>query len=340
MAKDLTNSVIDRQNILNNSLAIEEIKKNISVPGIMIDHKIYFTIEYVASFYEVDPRTIRRYIENNYKEFLDNGYEVLTGQKLRNFFEKIENSDKDIDVLIKDKTRRLSVFDFRAFLNIGMLLSESERAKEVRKLILDIVIDLINKKTGGGTKYINQRDEDYLESWYSEENYRRLFTDALKDYVVDGKYKYARYTDKIYESIFRENTKEYKVILNLNSKDKVRDTFYSEVLDLISSYEGGFSEVLKNEYSKKGSRLEYYEVDKLFDEFSNQKLYEPLKNKARNKMASRDLAFRDALHLRLTEYISPLDKKEFERFLGLKSQELLDRMKESEEVFKRLKERE
>ena len=57
-------------------------------------------------------------------------------------------------------------------------------------------------------------------------------------------------------------------------------------------------------------------------------------------MASRDLAFRDALHLRLTEYISPLDQTEFEKFLGLKSQELLDRMKESEEVFKRLKERE
>lgn len=340
MTKDLTNSVIDRQNILNNSLAIEEIQKNITVPGIMVGGKIYFTIEYVASFYEVDPRTIRRYIENNNKEFFDNGYEVLTGQKLKNFFEKMETSDKDIDVLIKDKTRRLSVFDFRAFLNIGMLLSESERAKEVRKLILDIVIDLINKKTGGGTKYINQRDEDYLESWYSEENYRKLFTDALKDYVVDGKYKYARYTDKIYESIFKENTREYKVILNLNSKDKVRDTFYSEVLDLISSYEGGFSEILKNEYLKKGNRLEYYEVDKLFDKFSNQKLYEPLKNKARNKMASRDLAFRDALHLILTEYISPLDKKEFERFLGLKSQELLDRMKESEEVFKRLKDRE
>ena len=54
----------------------------------MIDDKIYFIIEYIASFYEVDPRTIRRYIENNYKEFLDNGYEVLTGQKLKNFFKK------------------------------------------------------------------------------------------------------------------------------------------------------------------------------------------------------------------------------------------------------------
>ena len=331
MAKDLTNSVIDRQNILNNDMAIEEIKKNISVPGIIVDDKIYFTVEYVASFYEVDPRTIRRYIENNSKEFNENGYEVLTGQKLKNFISKIENSGKDINVLTKEKITRLSVFDFRAFLNVGMLLSESERAKEVRKLILDIVIDLINKKTGGGTKYINQRDEDYLESWYCEENYRKLFTDALRDYVVEGKYKYARYTDKIYESIFKENTKEYKAILNLNTKDKVRDTFYSEVLDLISSYEGGFSEILKNEYLKKGARLEYYEVDKLFDD---------LKHKARNKMASRDLAFRDALHLRLTEYISPLDKSEFERFLGLKSQELLERMKETEEVFKRLKDRE
>ena len=199
MAKDLTASIIDRQNILNNDLAIEEIKKNINVPGIYINDKIYFTVEYVASFYEVDPRTIRRCIENHNQEFKENGYEVLIGKKLKDFFQSIENSGKDIDVLTKEKTTRLSVFDFRAFLNVGMLLSESERAKEVRKMILDIVIDLINKKTGGGTKYINQRDEDYLESWYCEENYRRLFTDALRDFVVDGKYKYARYTDKIYE---------------------------------------------------------------------------------------------------------------------------------------------
>lgn len=69
MAKDLTNSLIDRQNILNNDLAIEEIKKNINVPGIYIDDKIYFTVEYAASFYEVDPRTIRRCIENHNQEF-------------------------------------------------------------------------------------------------------------------------------------------------------------------------------------------------------------------------------------------------------------------------------
>ncbi len=61
--------------------------------------------------------------------------------------------------------------------------------------------------------------------------------------------------------------------------------------------------------------------------------------RARNKMASRDLAFRDALHLQLTEYITPLQSDEFERFLGEKSKELVDRMEEAKDVFKRLKDR-
>ena len=42
------------------------------------------------------------------------------------------------------------------------------------------------------------------------------------------------YTDKIYESIFKEKSREYREILKLKSKDRVRDTFYSEILDLIA----------------------------------------------------------------------------------------------------------
>ena len=60
----------------------------------------------------------------------------------------------------------------------------------------------------------------------------------------------------------------------------------------------------------------------------------------RSKMASRDLAFRDAWHLQLKDYLSPLDSAEFERFLGEKSKELIERLEESKEVFKRLKDRE
>jgi hypothetical protein len=57
-------------------------------------------------------------------------------------------------------------------------------------------------------------------------------------------------------------------------------------------------------------------------------------------MASRDLAFRDALHLQLKEYVTPLQRDEFERFLGEKSKELADRLEEAKDVMKRLKERE
>lgn len=43
-----------------------------------------------------------------------------------------------------------------------MLLVESQPAKSLRQIMLDIVIDFINQKAGGGTKYINQRDSQFL----------------------------------------------------------------------------------------------------------------------------------------------------------------------------------
>ena len=61
--------------------------------------------------------------------------------------------------------------------------------------------------------------------------------------------------------------------------------------------------------------------------------------RARVKMASRDLAFRDALHLQLEQYIAPLQASEFERFLGEKSKELAERLEEAQDVLKRLKDR-
>lgn len=137
------------------------------------------------------------------------------------------------------KFRALSVFDFKAFLNMAMLLVESETAAELRRIMLDIVIDTINQKVGGGTKYINQRDQDFIGAFLQEENYRREFTDALRDYVDMGKAKYGLYTDKIYQSIFKEKAKEYRQILKLSEKERIRDTFYSEILTLISSYECG-----------------------------------------------------------------------------------------------------
>ena len=337
MTKDLTTSPIDRQNILNNELAIEELQPRCGLDGVCWNDSIYVTREMTANFFQVDIRTISRYIEQNSEELTRNGYQVLRGKQLKSFMNAAKISGKDINV--PTKTTVLGVFDFRAFLNMAMLLSESEPAKALRQLMLDVVIDLINRKTGGGTKYINQRDKDFVFSSLQEDNYRRHFTDALKVCVEEDRYKYAHFTDMIYVSIFRERAKEYKKILDLKAKDKVRDTFYSEILDIIAAYESGLADGIQKKYEELGRRLSRSEVEQLYHEFENMALWKPLIQRGRIKMASRDMAFRDAFHYQLSEYIQPLEKDEYQKFLGAAGDELERLMAENQEVLKRLKER-
>ncbi len=339
MAKDLTNSNVDRQNILNNQYALNEIQKAIKLQGILFENKLVFLIDHLADFYEVTPRTIKNYLSNFEDELKNNGYEVLRGKRLSDF--KLTAKWADVsEIDFPDiKAPQLGIFDFRAFLNLGMLMVESERARLLRQAILDIVIDTINAKTGGGTKYINQRDEDFLRSWFEGENYRKQFTDALRDCVDMGNFKYPLYTDRIYVSIFKEQAADYRAILRLQKHDKVRDTFYAEILDLVAAYECGFAALLQEKSLQMARKLTFFETDELFRSFENQPLWKPLIDKARVKMASRDLVFRDALHLQLEEYITPLQAEEFERFLGEKSKELAVRLEEAKDVMKRLKDR-
>ncbi|RZB31988.1 MAG: hypothetical protein SRB1_01607 [Desulfobacteraceae bacterium Eth-SRB1] len=338
MSKELTNSTIERQNILNNPYAVTEIQKAVDLRCIFFEDRNWLNKEQIASFFEITPRTIDNYLNKYESELRHNGYEVLQGIRLKKLKKAIiEQFGDEMDFITKTTT--LGIFDFRAFLNIAMLLTESERARVLRQTILDIVIDTINQRTGGSTKYINQRDEDFIIAYFQEENYRKEFTNALRDYVDMGNFKYPMYTNKIYVSIFRENAQEYRRILKLHEKDKVRDTFYSEILDLVASYEYGFAKLLEATHAKWHRKLTSWDVDRLFEEFEKQPHWKPLVERARNKMASRDLAFRDALHLQLKEYIIPVQADEFERFLGEKSKELAERLEEAKDVFKRLKER-
>lgn len=341
MKKDLTNSEIDRQNILNNPYALAEIEKATGIQGIPFENKTVVLKEQVASFFEVTVRTVENYLEAHPDELGRNGYEVIRGNRLKALKLSIRDGDvPEIDFGNIKAAPQLGVFDFRAFLNLAMLMRESERAGLLRRAILDIVIDAINVRTGGGTKYINQRDEDFIQSAFIEEDYRKQLTDALRDCVAMGKFKYAVYTDKIYVSIFKEKAKDYRKVLRLEKKENVRDTFYSEILDLIAAYECGFADALQEAFKKKGTQLTFREADIVFARFETQAHWRPLIEKARNKMASRDLAFRDALHIQLQDYITPLQRDEFERFLGEKSMELAVRLEQAKDVMKRLKERE
>jgi hypothetical protein len=154
MNKDLSNSAVDRQNILNNPYALAEIEKAAGIQGIPFEDKSVLLKEQVANFFEVTPRTIDNYIENNSEELRKNGYEVLKGNRLNLLkisIKKIGGNEMDFVT----KTTVIGIFDFRAFLNLAMLIQESDRARLFRQTMLDIVIDVINQRTGGGTKFIN-----------------------------------------------------------------------------------------------------------------------------------------------------------------------------------------
>ena len=233
MSKDLTISAVARSNVLNNRYALSKLEEHLALGGLCIDGEVVFFKSHVAELLDVDERTIDRYLASHEAELKQNGYQVVKGKALKNM--KLAKVD-DISVvdLIGAKVPALGVFTFRAVLNIAMLVTESERAKAIRSRMLDIVLDVVAERTGGHTRFINQRDQDYLPSAFMEDSYRKQFTNALRDYVEMGNHKYAVYTDKIYKAIFCENAREYKQVLRLADGDSTRDTMYAEVLKTLA----------------------------------------------------------------------------------------------------------
>ena len=335
--KDLTISNIERQNVLNNRFAVSKVQEHLDIEGMLFEGEYRFTKKMVADFFEVEERTIERYLEKHSDELAANGYVLCKGKHLKEL--KLQFAPV---INVGSKTTQLGLFNFRSFLDMGMLLTESEKAKKVRSLILDFVITTINEKTGGGTKYINRRDVHYLPAAITEENYRKNLTSAINQYV-DGHptYKYPQITDFIYKAVFKENAKEYREVLKLDSKDNVRHTLYSEVLLVISSFENGVGAALSERFKENGGRLlTIDEVERIVNELAEHPMQKPYLNDARTKMASRDFSFRDAYHGNIADYLQAVTPEEFERFIGDQSIDFDRILADNKDVLKRLKQAE
>lgn len=335
--KDLTESNIERQNILNNRFAVESIAQQLDISGMLFEGSYRFTKQMVADYYEVDERTIERYVELYADELKHNGYILSKGKQLKEF--KLQFAHV---INVGSKTTQLALFDFRSFLNMGMLLTESDKARQVRSMMLDIVINSINEKAGGGTKYINRRDANYIPAAITEENYRKTLTTAVNMCVnAHPTYKYAQVTDLIYKAIFKENAKEYREILRLDSKDNVRHTLYAEVLLVVSSFENGVGAKIEEVYKSRGNvQLNMEEVSEIVKQLANEPSQQPYLNDARTKMATRDYGFRDAYHGNISEYLKAVTPEEFERFIGSESVDFEQILEENKDVLKRLKQAE
>lgn len=323
---------INRQNVLNNTLAVEAIKDSYSISN------NYFTNQQVAEFFEVSLPTIERTISENRDELIHNGFVVLKGKELTKF----QTENHDFFATINNDGRKvtnLAISTVRTVLNFAMLLKTSEKAREVRSRILDIVVSVLQEKSQGGTKYINQRDTNFLEQSFREATERKQFTNALNKYVDMNAYKYAYFTDEIYKAIFKEKAKEYKRLLQLSAKESMRDTLYSEVLVLIASFEAGLAYEIEQKSTDVERQLTKEEADNILQRFTKHPAQKPLLDDARTKMSSRDYGLRSILHENISEYINPMNQSEFEKFLGEKSKSLQEQIDANIDIFKRLKDK-
>lgn len=124
MAKDLTTSAIERQNVLNNNLAIPRIQEALDVEAYFFEGKYYLTKQMVADFYEVDVRTIDNYLSSHEEELKHNEYFLCRGKKLKNF--KLQFAPENNFV---SKITQLGLFDFHALPNIGTYVCRTSAAR-------------------------------------------------------------------------------------------------------------------------------------------------------------------------------------------------------------------
>ena len=68
MKKDLTMSAIDRQNILYNKVALDNIQEYIGVSWMYFNGEYRFTKAQVCDFYGIDISTLDRYLSSNEEE--------------------------------------------------------------------------------------------------------------------------------------------------------------------------------------------------------------------------------------------------------------------------------
>lgn len=71
----------------------------------------------------------------------EDGLRVYRQKEIKEMLEIVENTKKGLNVTFKIPSRGLTLIPKRALLRIGMLLRDSEVAKEVRSRLLDIVHD-------------------------------------------------------------------------------------------------------------------------------------------------------------------------------------------------------
>lgn len=113
-----------RESVIENIHVLEKVKKLSALPS-----TTSCSIDLAAEYFDVPKDTIKTVIKLNREELEEDGLRILKGKQLRSL--------KDLSVISRN-TPMFTVIPRRAMLRIGMLLRDSEVAKQLRTFLLNI----------------------------------------------------------------------------------------------------------------------------------------------------------------------------------------------------------
>lgn len=156
----------------NNIHILEQIKDILT-----IDKTDLITVRMCADYYEVGEKAIGSLIFDNKNELIENGLKIITGKETKEILVKFSKKFTNYKGYfecdgIKFANRSNTFMTKRTLLNIGMLLRDSEIAKELRQRILDIVHDA-EDENGSINTIVDEIDEetklkvDYVDAMMS-----------------------------------------------------------------------------------------------------------------------------------------------------------------------------
>ena len=124
---------VDRQDVRELYIGRVDVLNKVKTLVMLPDGE-YTTTEKVAEFYNVDKETIKQVIKRNRPELDSDGYHVMKYAELNGYKEKYAKV-QNVPIVA---TTQLAIIPRRAVLRIGMLLRDSEVAKQIRTYLLNI----------------------------------------------------------------------------------------------------------------------------------------------------------------------------------------------------------
>jgi len=248
----LTESKSMREGYIENEQYYDILDKIKAIPYMTKDTVV--SVEQVANYYEVTKKAIETVISRHRDEIESDGHMTLKGDELKEFKNKICLLHGEGNKLISNKTQTFSILTKRAMLRIGMLLTSSPIAKEVRTYLLNC-----EEQTSQEQQiWIAKRQAGIID--------RKRMTTAIANYIPEGKNKrfaYPNYTNMIYKVLFSKDAKIMREERGFTKNDALRDSFTGEELSKVDESETivtalvtlGFSfdyikEQLQNKYIK------------------------------------------------------------------------------------------